>query len=310
LPAKTLVIVNGFSRAGATGRRWRGIENKLRLAFPGEVEFEHTRCPRDAERIGREAVRSGAERLIVAGGDGTTSEVVTGLLDADLAEYAQVGLLPLGSGGDLRRTLALPDEIDDAIEGLRRGATRRIDAGRVSYYGRDGKERTSYFLNVASLGISGLVDELVNRTSKVFGGPASFAVGALRAMVRYRCAEVVLRVDDDVVHEGALVLAAAANGRYFGGGMHIGPGAKPDDGALYVVVVGYMSKPRLIANFPSIYRGTHLDHPAVSVHRGRRIDADGVPGEVWLDIDGEPLGTLPATIELLPSAITLFGVDA
>ena len=99
-------------------------------------------------------------------------------------------------------------------------------------------------------------------------------------------------------------------GRYFGGGMHIGPGAKPDDGALYVVVVDYMSKPRLIANFPSIYRGTHLDHPAVSVHRGRRIDADGVPGEVWLDIDGEPLGTLPATIELLPSAITLFGVDA
>ena len=80
----------------------------------GDFEVEPTRGPRDAERIAREAVRAGVERLIVAGGDGTTSEVASGLLSAELAGYAQLALLPLGTGGDLGRTLGVPRELGAA----------------------------------------------------------------------------------------------------------------------------------------------------------------------------------------------------
>jgi diacylglycerol kinase family enzyme len=91
------------------------IEARLRHAL-GQLEVEFTRGPRDAERIAREGVRAGVERVIVAGGDGTLSEVVTGLLSADLGGYAKVGVLPLGTGGDFTRTLGASNEIDAAIE--------------------------------------------------------------------------------------------------------------------------------------------------------------------------------------------------
>ena len=84
MPAQTLVIMNPASRSGATGRRWSEIEARLRAAL-GDFEVERTRGPRDAERIAREAARSGARRIVVAGGDGTANEVVSGLLAADLA---------------------------------------------------------------------------------------------------------------------------------------------------------------------------------------------------------------------------------
>jgi YegS/Rv2252/BmrU family lipid kinase len=309
MPGRALVILNPASRSGATGRRWQAAERMLRDAI-GDFEVEATRGPRDAERIAREAVRAGVERLIVAGGDGTTSEVASGLLSAELAGYAQLALLPLGTGGDLARTLGVPRELGAAVELLRKGATRTVDAGCIICRDRKGAPRRSYFLNVASFGISGLVDELVNQAPKALGGRISFLIGTLRALARYRSPEVSLSVDGELVFRGPLVLAAAANGRFFGGGMRVAPDAEPDDGDLDVVVVNAASKLRLLAELPSIYRGTHIENPAVSVHRGRHVEAEAAPGEVWVDVDGEALGTLPASIELLPGAITLFGVDA
>ena len=310
VPARNLVIVNPESRSGRTGRRWASIESRLRdaLADQGGVEVERTRGPRDAARIAREAVRAGVERLIVAGGDGTTSEVVSGLLAADLAGEAQIGSLPLGSGGDLRRTLAMPRDLDAALAALREGGVRRIDAGRIRYRGRDGQPATNFFLNVASFGISGLVDELVNQSPKAFGGTFAFLVGTLRALARYRPADVTLRLDGDEIHRGSLTLAAAANGCYFGGGMHVAPAAEPDDGLFDVVVADGRARARLLTMLPSLYRGAHLAQPGVRHHRGVRLEADAAPGEVWLDVDGEVLGTLPATLELLPGAVVLFGV--
>jgi YegS/Rv2252/BmrU family lipid kinase len=275
----------------------------------GALEIEQTRGPRDAERIAREAARAGVERLVIVGGDGTANEVVSGLLSAGLADCVQVGVLPLGAGGDFARKLRVPRDMSSAIDALRRGTTRCIDAGRIAYRDPGGRERASYFINVASLGLSGLVDRYVRRIPRRLGGSVSYLLGALLAVTNYRCPHVRIRVDGVPVHDGPLVLAAAANGSYFGGGMQIAPEADCADGRLDFVIVSELSKPELLANLPSIYRGTHLEHPAVSVHRGLRLEAESDEETVWLDIDGDPLGTLPAAIELMPAAITLFGAD-
>jgi diacylglycerol kinase (ATP) len=112
------------------------------------------------------------------------------------------------------------------------------------------------------------------------------------------------------LYEGPLVFATAANGRYFGGGMHVAPQAVPDDGLLDVVVVRDAPRTRLLTQIPSIYKGTHLDKPEVRVGRGARIEADAEPGQVWIELDGEPLGTLPATFEVLPGALAWIGAEA
>lgn len=304
MPGGTLVIVNPRSASGATGRRWAAVEAKLCDAL-GPVEVEQTRGPRDAERIAREGVRAGIERIVVAGGDGTLSEVATGLLAAGLAGYASVGLLPLGTGGDFVRTAGIPRDTDRAIEVLSSGKIRTIDAGRATFRDHAGAEAVAYFVNIASFGISGLVDEMVNRSTKALGGTVSFLLGTLRALARHRSEPVTLRVDGDVVHQGPLVFATAANGRYFGGGMHVAPGAAPDDGLLDVVVVpDDASKAQLAARLPRLYRGTHIGHGA-ALHRGQRVEAETASGRVLVDLDGEPLGTLPTRLEVLPGALSL-----
>jgi YegS/Rv2252/BmrU family lipid kinase len=287
-------------------RRWRSLEVRLRDVL-GDLEVERTRGPLDARRIAREAVRAGVERIVVGGGDGTMSEVVTGLLAAGLGEYAELACLPLGSGCDLPRTLGLSRKPDDVIDGLAAGTSRRVDAGRVLYTDRDGAERTTYFLNITSFGISGLTVELVNQAKKRFGPTAAFALGTLRAISRYEPAEITVRVDGIEVHRGPVNMAAVANGRYFGSGMMVAPSAEVDDGLLELVLVSGLSKPRLVAHFPSIYRGAHFSHPNVSHHRGVKIEADIVSGRALLDVDGEQPGLLPAVVEVRPKAIGLFG---
>jgi YegS/Rv2252/BmrU family lipid kinase len=303
---RTLVIVNPRSRNGATGRRWKALETELRRAL-GPFDVEHTRAQRDAERIAREGVRAGVERVIVAGGDGTVNEVVSGLLAAELGGYAELGVLPLGTGGDFARSLGIPHGLDDALELLAAGKSRRIDAGRITYLGAASQNVSAYFVNVASLGISGLIDQLVNRATKRFGGGVSFLIGTIKGIAIHRSQHVTLRVDGEVVHDAPLVLAAAANGRYFGGSMHIAPEARLDDGLFDVVLVSDIPKRALLSKLPLLYAGRHLDDPDCRLLRGRVIEAEARPGAVLLDVDGEALGSLPARMEVVPNALSVIG---
>jgi YegS/Rv2252/BmrU family lipid kinase len=306
---RTLVVVNPASRGGATRRQFERLLPQVREAL-GACEVEWTRGPRDAERIAREAVRAGVERLVVAGGDGTLSEVATGILGADLGGYAELAVLPLGTGGDLRRTLGVPAEPSAALAAIAAGKATRLDAGCASYCDRDGREARVHFVNIASAGISGLTTELVNRAPKALGGRVSFLLGTLRSIVSYRAAAhpVELVLDGEVIHRGPLVLAAAANGRYFGGGMHVAPRARPDDGLLEVVAIPGFAKLRLLTELPKVYRGTHLAVPGVLARRGRVLEARPLGGEApWVEIDGEPLGRLPARFEVLPGALAFVG---
>lgn len=269
----------------------------------GPVSVEHTQGPRDAERIAAEAARAGFARIIVAGGDGTLSEVATGLLTNGLGDRVALGVLPLGTGSDFARWLGVPKQIDAAISQLATGSSRKLDAGRVTFVDKSGP-RTRYFVNVASFGISGLVNEQVSRTSRAFGGTVAFAIGSIRGILQYQRQHVVVRVDGEVVHDAPLILAAGANAPYFGGGMEVAPGARPDDGCFDLVIVGAVSKLRLVVLLAQSYRGRHVAHPAVTQHRARVIEAEAPEGRVALELDGEPLGWLPVRYEVVPGALT------
>ncbi len=311
---RTLVIANPQSAGGATGRRWRQVESALHATL-GKLEVELTRAPRDAERLAREAVRAGYERIVVAGGDGTLSEVATGLLSAGLAHHAEIGILPLGSGGDLARTLGIPRSLPDALALLRDGKARRIDAGLARYSDSTGAERSSHFLNAASAGVSGLVMRFVNQSHKRLGSRATFLLSSLRAILAYEAQAVRLRVDGELVHEGRLILAAASNGRYFGGGMQPAPDARVDDALFDVLLLSDMSRVKLLVHLETLYRGAHLSLRGVLSLRGRVVElepAERAPdlagaraSPVPIELDGEPLGTLPACFEILPGAISV-----
>jgi len=303
---RTLLIVNPHGGRGAALRRWRRAEPRVRRALPG-AEVELTRAPGDAERLAREAVRAGVERVVVAGGDGTLNEVVCGLLGAELGGYAELALLPLGTGCDFARSLGVPRDPEAAVALLDGAVARDVDAGCVRYRDGGGAPRERYFLNAASLGVSSLALKLANRVPQQLGASVAFALGTGAALLRHRSRRVVLRVDGECVADGPLVLAAVASGRYFGGGMQVAPEACLDDAQFDVVSVDGIAAPRLLWKLPKIYRGVHLKDPIVKHWRGRRIEAEAPDGEVLIEADGELLGRLPAEIEVLPAALRVLG---
>lgn len=296
----TVVVVNPASAAGRTGRDWPLVTAALRDAGV-DVETRLTAAPGDATALTREALAAGVQRVVACGGDGTFNEVVNGYLDGSgvpVSPDACIGLIPSGTGGDLRRTLGLPVHVASAAALLARGDVRRVDAGRIEY--DDGGRR--HFVNVASCGLGGEVDARVNASRKAAGGRLTFLWHSLRALAAFGRQPARIEVDG-ALFVGDIQNVAIANGRYFGGGMRIAPGADPADGLLDVVVIG-AGRLRSIVELPRVYSGSHLGRPGVVSMRGTAIRVTPLDDRRLLfDVDGEQVGHAPATVRVLPGVL-------
>lgn len=301
---ETIVIVNERAGAGAMADAFRRIERPLEEVV-GDFDVAFTDHPGHAIELTREALDDGYRRVLVGGGDGTINEVVNGWFDVDgvpRAADARLGLIPGGTGGDLRKTLGVQSQ-DDALRVLAADRVRPVDVGRLTYRTAHGTDAIRYFMNIASFGLSGETDRYVP-SFKQLGGKLAYVGATLRALWTWRNPRVRLTVDDDLVADGPICTVAVANGRYFGGGMMVAPDAEVDDGALDVVVLGDLSRLDLVLQTRNIYDGSHLAHPRVTSRRGRRVSAEA-DSVVYMDVDGEALGQLPARFELLPAALPL-----
>lgn len=307
--SRTVVVVNPKSQHGALGRRWSHVARVLEREI-GSFETARTEGPGDATRLTREALESGADRVIAVGGDGTVCEVVNGFFDGERprAPEAALGIVPFGTGGDFRRTAGVPHDLGKAAALLASGRRRTVDVGLLQLTDRDGGTRTQVFANIASFGISGVVDRLVNQSSKRLGGRISFFMSTVRASLGYSNQRVRLWFDDnpDDAVDMTINTVAVANGRYFGGGMFVAPEAELDDGYFDVVAIGDLTRSEVFLSGPRIYRGTHLTMDKVSHRRARVVHAEPIDGEVVeLDVDGETPGILPASFRILPGALSL-----
>lgn len=304
----TVVIVNPKSQGGAVGKRWPELADAIGRVMP--FDELRTSGPGDAITLTRKALQGGADRVVALGGDGTVNEVVGGFFDengAPIKPGATFGLLPYGTGGDFRRTMNIPRDLPQAAGIIAAGNRRRVDLGRLTYQTADGETRTRMFANIASFGVSGVVDRLVNESGKKLGGKLSFAIATARATWSYRNQRVELVFDGDPRSRTELTIntVAVANGRYFGGGMMMAPNAEVDDGAFDVVAMGDFNFGDLLKSGSRVYKGTHLTMDKVTHRRAKLVEAAPLdPGaKVELDVDGENLGQLPARFEVVPQAI-------
>ncbi len=298
--AETLVIVNPASGGGKTGRRWPGLDARMR-AEGGRFDVAFTREPGDAERLARAAAMGGARTVIVAGGDGTLNEVVNGLIVGDAAVGdVGVGILPVGTASDFARALVLPrDPLAAAIHLMRDARPHPLDIGRAACV-RGGTPATRYFANIAGLGFDGEVADRVNRSGKS-AGRMVYQTMLLRSLAAYRNKHVRLTVDGQAL-EGMMNSVVVANARYFGGGMFVAPNAQWDDGLFDVILLGDFGKLEVVANLPKLYRGTHLTHTKVTELRAREVKVEAQQ-RMFLQAEGELVGEAPATFTILPHAL-------
>ncbi len=309
---KPLVILNPSSQGGKTGEQ---ADELLRVIerYLGPVDCDKTNAPRHAVELAARAAEQGREKVIAVGGDGTLHEVANGLMRADkpAGKLPKLGIVGQGTGGDFRKTLGLEHRLDRYCEAIVRGVTKAVDLGRFSYRTRAGDTDTAYFINILSMGLGGLVDEYV-AGSQMSGAIAYFGASA-KALLKSE-----VGVLDCVLHHGGereereviTRQLAICNGRFFGGGMEVGPMAVLDDGVFDVVSLGAASRLKFAIGSLAIYSGKHVNKPDVEVFQCERIDIelknDGIRDNFPLDVDGEPLGTLPISVEVVPKALEVY----
>jgi YegS/Rv2252/BmrU family lipid kinase len=301
------VIVNPTAGAGAASRKVQVIRRALSEAGVAHQVAETTH-PGHATALAAEARRDGVDTIAVVGGDGTLNEVVQAYLGESGAPLPgpALAVVPAGTGGDFRRALGLGKDAAEAVTRMLTGSLRAVDLGVVEVVGERGEPVRRAFVNIASFGVSGKIDRLVNRSPKWMGGRVAFAVGTVRAMTTYRNAPVAILVDGTPWYEGRMVVTAVANGPYFGGGMKVAPLANPCDGLLDVVVVGDVGFAESLQLGTGIYSGRHVDHSKVQTTRGTEVEARPLDRHpVYVDADGETPGRLPFHARLFPGALGL-----
>lgn len=242
-------------------------------------------------------VAEGTERIIVIGGDGMVHLAVGAVAGSPTV----LGVVGVGTGNDFAAAVGLPRDPVAAI-GAALAEPVAVDGVRVDA-GEGAGSRAHWAATVVTTGFSADVNERAERL-RVPRGSSRYTVATLLELpgMRPRPSRIVV---DGVEHEHDATLVAVANTSSFGGGMMIAPDASPVDGLLDVVVVDAVSRLTLLRVLPAAFSGRHVEHPAVEVHRGRRVELGGSIGSVRAD--GEPLVHGPCAIEAIRGAIQVAG---
>ncbi|MFG2891631.1 diacylglycerol kinase [Streptomyces sp. NPDC048248] len=250
----------------------------------------------DALRRARAAVDEGTGALVAVGGDGLVSLA----LQAVAGTGTPLGVVAVGTGNDFARATGLPVRAPVAAA-TRIARALKGDGGLPVDLGQVGN---TYFGTVLASGFDSRVNDRANRM-RVPRGRLTYDLALLAELAALRPIPYRIRLDDGPVREVEATLVAVGNGSSYGGGMRICADARLDDGLLDVTVVGACGRGELLRVFPRVYRGAHLTHSKVSVHRAARVtlEAAGVTGYA----DGEPLGPLPLTARSVPGAVRLLG---
>ncbi|HEY6589467.1 MAG TPA: diacylglycerol kinase family protein [Actinomycetota bacterium] len=316
---RALVVHNPTAGGGRAGRLAPQVVE--RLAGDGvEVDQHRTLSLEDARLAACQAAGE-VDAVVAIGGDGTVGACAAGLADAGVSGgspggsggsggppgwspggsgvRAALAVIPAGGGNDAARSLGLPADDPLAAAGMLTRLRRRpADLATV-----DGRA----YLNVAGAGFDSEVNRLANQRLRWARGRPRYVGAVLAELVVGRTASFELALDGQPERLSGW-LVAVANGPSYGGGMLVAPRASLADGLLEVVVIGAIGKLEFLRTFPKVFSGRHVDHPAVAVHRAARVDlAADRPLAVYAD--GEPAGTLPATFEVRPAAVTVLAAD-
>jgi YegS/Rv2252/BmrU family lipid kinase len=264
-----------------------------------------TTRPLDAIEIAAHAVRESRPVVVAVGGDGTLNEVLNGFFHngAPIPTASKLAMVPLGTGGDFRRTLRIPLDTKAAIQVLSEGLVRRLDAGCVTYQDYDGNTAVRHFINIADAGLGGDVVQQMGNGTKRFGS-AAYTLGGLRALIGFKNKPMTVEIDHAKHELPKAQQVVVANCQFFGGGMQMAPSASPTDGVFDVILVKNAGKIETMRGMNDFRQGKHLDqsNPKIELIYGKRISVTS-PVKVRLDVDGEAVGFLPALFEIQPGAI-------
>ncbi len=312
--SKALVLYNPVAGRGRVQAQWPLVDQALHQAG---VDFDAvpTRAPLDAFRLAREA-QPKYNLVVSVGGDGTTHEIVNGLMQASgEAESLSLAIIPLGSGDDFAKVLPPETPVGGqpynwrvAVEKIVSGKTRLFDVVRMTgdHLRPELEPGPHYYMNSMDIGFGAHAVSNFGSIPRFFKGSSAYLLAILKTMIRYPQLHITIQIDDQPPFDQVTSITAVMNGRSFGSSFWACPYAHADDGILDVVIASGLSRLKILGLLPKLTRGTHLADPSINTKRARRVMISSNEPLV-VEADGELpfLETHQLTLEILPGRLRI-----
>jgi len=296
-PNVYLAVVNPAAGGGRCRKLVRPALDRLR-AGGVSLQVVESNAPVQATQLVRNAYAEGYRKFVAVGGDGTSYEIVNGLFPKATNEPVTLAFLPLGTGNSFLRDFS-DRGVEFAIEALLAQRSRPCDVLRLTH-----ESGVLHYINLLSMGFSADVATL--RARRFSGwGEIGYQSSIYISLARFRRRPFPVRVDGALeLDRRPCLFLTFSNSKFTGGTMMIAPKAEVDDGLIEYVRWGPIGRVGLIRNLPTLYDGTHINHPLAERRPAQRIDFElDTPVDVM--VDGEVLTLRCQRLDVLPSALNV-----
>lgn len=264
-----------------------------------------TEHPGHAINLAREAAMGGFDIVVAVGGDGTSNEVLNGLMQAwnQGNRNTSMAIIGIGRGNDFAYGVGIPPGLQDGFMVIQAGKQRLMDVGHV--VGGD-YPQGRYFGNGVGIGFDAVVGfEAVKLTH--LHGFLNYIIAALRTIFLFFNAPLIrIEYDDKQITQPSLMVSIM-NGRRMGGGFMMAPEAQPDDGLLDLCIAGQLTRIGILTMIPRFMKGTQAPHPQIKTGRASKIHVVAVEGSLPAHADGETICTAgkELSIEIIKQPINI-----
>lgn len=252
--------------------------------------YRVTKYAEHAIELGRELVERGCDEILVLGGDGTLSEVINGIMRADIPEEQRAkisfGIMPRGTGNDWGRFWGLTKDFKKSLDRFFNGEKQPLDVGCITYW-RNGIVHHRYFINSVGFGVDSLTCQWATTLKYYIGSHhVNYFFALLAAICVHKSQKIELIVDGKTVVNDMLFTMNIGNGPFSGGGIKQNPDADPCDGVFHSIFVQTPTFRQVLKAIPRLFDGrlTNLDfvhsfvgkEVEVNTRKHLMFEADGI----------------------------------
>jgi YegS/Rv2252/BmrU family lipid kinase len=323
-------VVNPNSSSGLTGKGWNDLYPEIKVALGANVEVALTKKPGDGTTLARQFLKQGFKKVVAIGGDGTLNEVANGFFEEPVGIHSNkinggpppkfpplrpinpdaiMGVVPAGTRNVLAKSLGLPEGIANCCKTFQLGKPKKMDVIYATVTSPEDHSSTMsrIFLNAAEMGVAA---EIIERSKKVREVVNSRIVSTITSIAAtlptYQSNECEISIDNNKKKFAIkMTMAVVANGQFLGGGFKVAPHASMSDGLLDLVVLKDSGSLKMIDELINMKDGDYKEEDNIVYRHVRKVSLTSKERDVTVTVDGEPIGILPATFEVIPHALTV-----
>jgi diacylglycerol kinase (ATP) len=327
----TILVVNPNSASGLTGKGWNDLYPEIKAVLGDSVEVALTKKPADGTILARQFLKQGFKKVVAIGGDGTLNEVANGFFEEPVgihsnkinsesaAEFpplkpinpdAIMGVVPAGTRNVLAKSLGLPEGVAKCCKTFQLGKPKKMDVIYATVTSQEDHSSTTsrIFLNAAEMGVAA---EIIERSKKVRQVVNSRIVSTIASIATtlptYQSNECEISIGNNRKKFATIkmTMAVVANGQFLGGGFKVAPHASMSDGLLDLVILKDSGSLKMIDELINMKDGDYMEEDKITYRQTTKVSLISKERDVTVTLDGEPIGILPATFEIIPHALTV-----